>query len=219
MTPLLFALVLLTLALAVPSACSETSPASAPRATDASNDDAAAQPAPIPSDTPAPTPTPEPRIAITNAPLLVYLRRTLHESARNSFTQTELSMILYAGLEGPEVESLNELALLQNLETLTLTRTRVTDVTPLAKNGSLQSLTIENDPNAMPDAPLAGLEHLAGLSDLTLIHCPVADRTEFLKMPALKSLTLIDCGTPDDIAFVQSERPDLLIRKEPTPAN
>ena len=164
-----------------------------------------------------PSPTPEPLIPITQPQLLVYLRRTIHDGSRTSFTRAELSLILYVSLEGAEVTDVSELALLPALETLVLKNTAVSDLSPLGDNAALFGLTVEqNAYSELPSvAPLTGLERLKSLSDLTLINSPVKNRETFLSLPLLKTLTLVDSASEADVAWLKKRLPNATLRTEP----
>ena len=88
----------------------------------------------------------DPPVRFENRHILSNIRRTLHESGKSAFTQTELALIPFVKLKGRSVTDIGELRYLPNLETLSLRRTLVTDLSPLAESGKLRWLAlIEND--------------------------------------------------------------------------
>ena len=170
-------------------------------------------PAALPS-VPAPTsvPTPEPRIPISQPQLLTFLRRTLHESSRTGFTAKELAMITYVELSGPELTEVPDLALLENLETLVLKETAVTDFSPLEGSARLFSLTLETQ----PPLDATALAPLKALASLTLLNCPLYNAAALAELPHLKSLTLVDSALDMDTRELKALIPGLKVTIRPT---
>lgn len=147
---------------------------------------------------PTPTPTPPPFVTITQPELLVFIRRTLHESQKRTFSQTELEMITFVELEGRSITDLSELAALPKLDTLVLRRAPKADLRTLAQCEHLNSLTLVET----PVKDMESLILLEQLGELILDHCKMDDICALERMNGLKMLTARESAEPDELKYL-----------------
>lgn len=167
----------------------QAQPAVAPVATQA----VSVSPASRTADSEAPlTVSPNATISLTQVPLLAHMRRTLHESARSSFSAEELSIIPFLELSGNQMTDLSELAYFPNVTNLSLSSTAVQDFQPLSHLKKLSVLYLKQN----AQASLQTLPDLKSLTELHLMDSGLDDTALLVNDASLTTLEIDQSNLP-----------------------